>query len=545
MPLVRIEVCDFKSYRGHQTIGPFKGFTSVIGPNGAGKSNLMDAISFVLGVKSAQLRSSQLKDLVYRGRRLTKENPDGSMAMDDEDEEEGDGDGTAKKAWVSAVYLDVEGKDWTFQRTVSTTGASEYKLNNRVVTYSAYNAALVTHNILVKAKNFLVFQGDVEAVASQSPRELSKLVEQISGSLELAAEYEKAKEELDKATENATFNFSKRRGIAGEIKQYKEQKGEAERFEAMEQERDALILHRVLFKLYHVEESIERNAHEIRTKNKDLGRQREEQRINDESLETARAEQARARTGAMQMEKKIKRGEKALDSKRPDLVSVEAQITHSTRKTNNANKAKQDVAKTQSDLEDRVNNLEAELVKVKRDADKAQEAQRIMSQNNLALSDEILEEYRSLKTSANLLAIEERQKLEKLTREEKAVIRALNALKEKHQGLEEKRDSRGEETTSQTTKKTELEEKIAGLQDELTNKKQELENQQSERTKISQLEAQANEKLQSVYQQLLQAGVDRNESERERKLKDTLTSLQRIFPAKIRNGGFGGPRKKH
>lgn len=46
----------------------------------------------------------------------------------------------------------------------------------------------------------------------------------------------------------------------------------------------------------------------------------------------------------------------------------------------------------------------------------------------------------------------------------------------------------------------------------------------------SQLEAQANEKLQSVYQQLLQAGVDRNESERERKLKDTLTSLQRIFP---------------
>ncbi|KAJ3845218.1 P-loop containing nucleoside triphosphate hydrolase protein [Lentinula raphanica] len=237
MPLVRIEVCDFKSYRGHQTIGPFKDFTSVIGPNGAGKSNLMDAISFVLGVKSAQLRSSQLKDLVYRGRRLARENPDGSMAVDDEEQEDDEGDGTAKKAWVSAVYVDAEGKEWTFQRTVSTTGASEYKLNNRVVTYSAYNAALVTHNILVKAKNFLVFQGDVEAVASQSPRELSKLVEQISGSLELAAEYEKAKEEQDKATENATFNFSKRRGIAGEIKQYKEQKGEAERFEAMEQER--------------------------------------------------------------------------------------------------------------------------------------------------------------------------------------------------------------------------------------------------------------------------------------------------------------------
>ena len=120
---------------------------------------------------------------------------------------------------------------------ISTTGASEYKLNKKVVTYSAYNAALVSHNILVKAKNFLVFQGDVEAVASQSPRELAKLIEQISGSLELATEYEKAKEEQDKATENATFNFTKRRGIAGEIKQYKEQKTEAERFEGLCQER--------------------------------------------------------------------------------------------------------------------------------------------------------------------------------------------------------------------------------------------------------------------------------------------------------------------
>jgi structural maintenance of chromosome 1 len=120
---------------------------------------------------------------------------------------------------------------------ISTTGASEYKLNKRTVTYTTYNEALVKHNILVKAKNFLVFQGDVEAVASQSPKELTRLVEQISGSLELSAEYERAKEDQDRATENATHNFTKRRAITGEIKQYKEQKGEAERFEALCQER--------------------------------------------------------------------------------------------------------------------------------------------------------------------------------------------------------------------------------------------------------------------------------------------------------------------
>ena len=34
--LDRLELENFKSYKGQQTIGPFHNFTSVIGPNGAG-----------------------------------------------------------------------------------------------------------------------------------------------------------------------------------------------------------------------------------------------------------------------------------------------------------------------------------------------------------------------------------------------------------------------------------------------------------------------------------------------------------------------------
>jgi len=82
----------------------------------------MDAISFVLGVKSAQLRSSQLKDLVYRGRRLAKGPADGSQLTQDQEEDEnsdedGEGEGTAKKAWVLAVFQDEKKKEWLFQRT--------------------------------------------------------------------------------------------------------------------------------------------------------------------------------------------------------------------------------------------------------------------------------------------------------------------------------------------------------------------------------------------------------------------------------------------
>ncbi|THH00454.1 hypothetical protein EW026_g2099 [Hermanssonia centrifuga] len=541
MPLIRIEVCDFKSYRGHQTIGPFHNFTSVIGPNGAGKSNLMDAISFVLGVKSAQLRSSQLKDLVYRGRRLARDaaEAEGSETrMQDEDNDDGEGEGTAKKAWVLAVIENKDKKEWKFQRTISTSGASEYKLNNRVVTYSAYNAALVSLNILVKAKNFLVFQGDVEAVASQSSLQLSKLIDQISGSLELAGEYEKAKEAQERATENATFNFTKRRGIAGEIKQYKEQKGEAERFEALCQERDALILTRILHKLSSIQSALSEHASAIRKSNEQLSGLRQEQRKCEDELEKARTQQAKARTVVMKEEKRVKKAEKAVEAKArrylpqlvAGLVQVEAQIAHSVRKRDNARKIAEQVSKDAEKQRDKLDSLNRDLAIVKKAADDAQEAQRRASQSNLALTEESLEEYHRLKAQASILAVPERQSLETLTRDSKTSARALAQLKDKVEQLTARKTKLTEDENIQKQRRKELEEKVKQLNEDLTKARQELDNQQAERTRISQLETEINEKLLDVHNKLLQAGVDQKESEREARLKETLSNLQRIFP---------------
>ncbi|KAF7984629.1 hypothetical protein HWV62_12853 [Athelia sp. TMB] len=538
MPLIQIEVCDFKSYRGHQTIGPFRNFTSVIGPNGAGKSNLMDAISFVLGVKSAQLRSSQLKDLVYRGRRLAKGGVDGTSEAEvpeaDDQEEEEEGEGTALKAWVLAVYEDEKKKMWHFQRTISTTGASEYKLNKKTVTYTAYSAALTSHNILIKARNFLVFQGDVEAVASQSPLALSKLIDQISGSLELKAEYDECKENMEKATERATENFGKRRGIAGEIKTYKEQKSEVEKFEGLIQERDEIILHRILYRLFHIEESIDQNVRDIKEKNKTLSGLREEQRVHDAALDEARKEQAQARAAVMQKEKKIKKGEKTLDAKgmqKPDLVAIEAQIKHCMRKLQRVKETAQQVTADNKKQKDKLASLERDLADARAAADAAQEAQRRTSENNLSLSEESLQEYRRLKASASVLAVDERQSLETLTRDAKTASRSLTQLKEKNQDHAQKRDKLAEDVQVHSDRKSELDEKLANLQRELTNARQEHDNQQSERTKIARLEAETNEKLTEVYQKILQAGVDKNQSDRDVKLKETLSNLQRMFPA--------------
>jgi len=54
-------------------------------------------------------------------------------------------------------------------------------LNGRETPYKNYNGQLEKFNVLVKAKNFLVFQGDVESVASQDSRHLAALIDGISG----------------------------------------------------------------------------------------------------------------------------------------------------------------------------------------------------------------------------------------------------------------------------------------------------------------------------------------------------------------------------
>jgi structural maintenance of chromosome 1 len=138
-----------------------------------GKSNLMDAISFVLGVHSSHLRSQNLKDMIYRSEALLNQGEDAPTVVS--------GGRTPRRAFVTAVYENNQGREVRFMRSINQNGQSEYRINDRTVQYSQYNAALEKENILVKAKNFLVFQGDVESVASQNPKDLTRLIEQISG----------------------------------------------------------------------------------------------------------------------------------------------------------------------------------------------------------------------------------------------------------------------------------------------------------------------------------------------------------------------------
>ena len=60
------------------------------------------------------------------------------------------------------------------------------------------------------------------------------------------------------------------------------------------------------------------------------------------------------------------------------------------------------------------------------------------------------------KASASILAVDERQSLESLTREEKTANRALAQLREKHQDLDQKKDKLSEDARVHSERKDDV-----------------------------------------------------------------------------------------
>ncbi|KAJ3192396.1 Structural maintenance of chromosomes protein 1 [Irineochytrium annulatum] len=546
--LLHLEVENFKSYKGHQQIGPFDNFTSVIGPNGSGKSNLMDAISFVLGVKSTHLRSTQLKDLIYRSEKATSNSDGEDEDGDGEEEERGagrkDGEREPRTAQVTAVYRNSQKNIVRFSRTILASGTSEYKINGKSVAYARYNSALEEENILVKARNFLVFQGDVEAVASQSPKDLTRLIEQISGSLELKPEYERLKALQERATENSTFNFNKKRGIAAEMKQFREQKEEAERFEKLIRDKNKQTMTYLLWKLYHCERTVKKIEADIEEINEGSAEAVEELARLEGEVKDARKSMGKASKECIKLEKKLKEKREDVEDRDPQLVNLEEQIKHKTKKIT---QSREKLKKMKEDLKAQkktIDELEICLKEVTGDLRKYTDSVKKRSaRGKTQVSEKDLKEYQKMQAffpayGSNLNRKEDITAKTLLDRQKLATLkRDINTEKENKLRKKESLTSAlskvsrlQEELAAIEERKEKKTESVATLEASLDKARGEYDAVDAERRKMRQQEQQKNEQLAEVQNKLLQARADMSENERGERNRETLESLKSIFP---------------
>ena len=548
--LVRLELYNFKSYKGHHVLlfGDAH-FTSIIGPNGSGKSNSMDAISFVLGIKSSHLRSTHLRDLIYRGRILktARVNADGSADAPQQNGTNGarvDGEGEdddetpsqsqrqdATTAWVMAVYEDDAGEEQHWKRTITTAGQSEYRINNRSVTAKEYNDVLEAENILIKARNFLVFQGDVEAIASQSPKDLTRLVEQISGSLDYKADFDRLQEEAEKATEDQQFKQTQRRGINAEIKTFGEQKKEADNYNQKQDERDDAIVTHVLWKLYHLQRVMEESGEEIQKHQEELKEHKRSIHKYESRLDDARKEQAKAHKELNKSERSISGMEKRIEDKMHDLVPIDEKIGLSNKNLAKYQKRINDVVKERDSQGQSLEQLKKSLNTVVKAQNKwDDDFKKLTAQQGKQLTNADNQEYNKLRSEVNKRAAIAQIKLDNLTRQRKTDEETVVNLKANVNDSSKQAERLSVELADVQERRTAADSKIKESSKDVEGKKKEINALTSARLKLSQKQTELNEKLQGVVKKLLEADDGRRQTKKEMQLKELVLNLKRIFP---------------
>ncbi|XP_008382865.3 structural maintenance of chromosomes protein 1 [Malus domestica] len=507
--ILRLELENFKSYKGFQTIGPFYDFTAIIGPNGAGKSNLMDAISFVLGVRTGHLRGAQLKDLIY--------------AFDDKEKDQ-----KGRRAFVRLVYQLDNGSELQFTRAITGGAGSEYRIDGASVTWEEYNAKLRSLGILVKARNFLVFQGDVESIASKNPKELTALLEQISGSDELKRDYEKYEEEKSEAEQKASLVYQRKRTIVLERRQKKEQKEEAEKHLRLQDQLKSLKKEHSLWQLFNIEKDIAKMTEELEAEKK--SREQVMQEIDEFQLEAnnKKKEQAKYLKEIAQCEKKISDRNNKLDKSQPDLLKLKEEMSRINAKIKKSEKElakkeqerkrhKEDIKQLQKGIHDLTAKLE-DLHEKGRD-----------SGDKLKLDDTELREYFRIKEDAGMKTAKLRDEKEVLDRQQHADLEAQKNLEENLQQLRSREAELEEQEEQMLTRQKKIKENSAKHRDEAKNLDNELRAMQSKnsqaRTKYENLKS----KIDEIEKQLRELKADRYENERDSRLSQAVETLKRLF----------------
>ena len=497
-------------------LGPL---TRKVGPNGSGKSNLMDAISFVLGVRSVHLRASELKDLIYSENALN-DNHEISYHED-----------VPTRASVMAVIEDTKHTEHRFQRIVNANASTEYRYNGRITTYASYNAKLEQLNVLVKTRNFLVFQGDVESVAEQCSKDLSDLMDQISGSRTLKNEYDEARISYEEAAEQLTALVSKRKLLQNELRQVRQHKEAFDRFGALKNEVHNHTIQKILWRLYHINEIIEIHTDWIEA-HASRGEQAQKRlHEKEQMLSEARSMLGSVQQKKLDLENERKQANRSLDGIRPEKDRLIERIEHVNRKLQQAQFLYKQAEKDHDTLKESLKRLESDAALVQTCSDKMKaEQEAALAATSIKLNETDLQNYHDLKLKSQSTVVQERSQMEQLQRKIREKQTSLDVHQDRIQDMESKLERLEQLLASLSETQAELATREPESAEKLGRAKSILSTLQSKKESISSREKQLNEALVGCYNRLLRMGQDQRVHEREARLRESLRSLRTIFP---------------
>uniref|UniRef100_A0A8C3TPP4 Structural maintenance of chromosomes protein n=1 Tax=Catharus ustulatus TaxID=91951 RepID=A0A8C3TPP4_CATUS len=484
-------------------------------PHKDGKSNIMDAVSFAMCEKIANLRVKSVRELIH-GAHVGK--PVSSTAS------------------VKIVYCEEDGEEKTFSRVIRGS-CSEFLFNDKSVSRSAYISELEKIGILVKARNCLVFQGTVESIAMKKPKERTQLFEQISNSWEYAEEYEQKKKKMQQAEEDAQFNYNRKKGVAAERKQAKIEKEEAEHYQMLIKELDEERIQLQLFQLYHNEKQIDFLKSNLDEKNMEAYIKKESLSTAEDSFKVKKKMFGILNRDQQHMEKEMKTLEASLVQQRALYIKAKENTSYQIKKVEMSNKSLRDKEKLCGKEKQNIEELETELNDIEKAwrsfEEKIEEERRERAAEiDLGESQVNQERYKELKEIARKKVATLAQQLEKLRWEDKGDQERLKLNRRKKNEIETIKQT-VEQIEEHEKRVEKLEEYVKICTASLTEKKQQEEVLAKEIENATIQMAEVNKDLNKVVDELQNAKIDYHEGRREQMRAEILESLKRLYPDSV------------
>ncbi len=220
--ITKVEISGFKSFRKPMVIPFFPGMTAIVGENGSGKSNLFDAVNFVMGRRSSELRADRFEHLIFNG-----------------------GD-RYPPADTAEVVLSLDNKDGVFDPFLEngqslpeirigrriTRKSSTYTLMGKNCTRGDLDRLLEAARIDPDGQQ-LIAQGRITEIIRRTPRRRREILDEVSG----IASYDDQRNKAISELKDVKSKLNTHRVILAERRR---------RLVALQSERDAALEHQQL-----------------------------------------------------------------------------------------------------------------------------------------------------------------------------------------------------------------------------------------------------------------------------------------------------------
>ena len=249
MRLRKMKMAGFKSFVDPTTLTFPSEMVGIVGPNGCGKSNIVDAIRWVMGASSKNIRGDTLEDVIFKGSSNRKPVGQASIELVFDNSE-------GKAGGQYASYSEI-----AVRRQVSRDGQSKYYLNGSPCRRRDVSDIFLGTGLGPRSYA-IIEQGTISRLIDAKPEEMRAHLEEAAG----ISKYKERRRETENRIRHTRENLDRLHDLIEEvdkqITKLKRQASAAERYKVLKAEERRAQAELVVLRLKLMDENV-KSQHQL------------------------------------------------------------------------------------------------------------------------------------------------------------------------------------------------------------------------------------------------------------------------------------------